>query len=276
MRNVLVVVKPDETINDIIAQICQIEDIGSDDLFAFSCIMTKDVEGCSKLKINCLEPPDTNPYTPVELILKLFEQEERKIKYVIPPLEQYLETFKPNLRKMVNKVYPYYSTLIPDKEDLMSILTLKVVTLHNKGYYLHNHLIYKSFINELNKIIRKQKYFSDMKSLDEPIGTDTDGKSYSLLDKLENAEATQEAYQNTNYTEYDYDSDIFKSIKEAMIEDMGQFAFNILMVRLKTKTIDPATSRILTKYREEFNPGYIPRPNARGKSKGGKNGPKYI
>lgn len=274
MRNVNVVIKPDETINDIIAQICQIENIKCDDPFAFSCIMTREDEGYNKLKINCLEPAKTNPYSPVDLVVQLFEQpSEKEVKYVVPPLEQYLTVFKPSLWKMVNRAHPYYMKLIPDKEDLMSILGLTIVRLKNKGYYLHKHLIYKAFINALNMEVRKSKYFDDILSLDKPIAKDDEGEAFTLMDKIEDKDLSREANQKVHYTEQDYDEDLYNGIKNAMIEDMGQFAFDRIMIKIKSQTIDSRTSRILSKYREEFNPGYVPRPNAKGKSKGGiKNG----
>lgn len=255
MHNVNVVVKPDETATDLIEQICLSENIGYDDPFAFSAILVE-----NKLKINCIETD--NPFTPVALITQLFKS-EKAVKYVVPPLEIYLTTYKPMLYKMVNKAYPYYQKLIPDRDDLMSTLLLCIVKLHSKGYYLHNTLIYKCFTNDLNMEIRKLKHFTDCQSLDTPIGQDEDGKTITLADRVECPKASEEARQQYTYTERDYWEDMFDRIKDAMLQDMSQLSFDRILIQLKSKTITTEVSRTLTRYRKEFNPTYIPRPRAR-------------
>ena len=182
---------------------------------------------------------------------------------MVPPLEIYLTTYKPMLYKMVNKAYPYYQRLIPDKDDLMSTLLLTIVKLHAKGYYLHNTLIYKCFTNDLNMEVRKIKHFTDCQSLDTPIGQDEDGKTITLGDKVECPVASEEARQQFTYTERDYWEDMFERIKDAMLQDMSQLSFDRILIQLKSKTITTEVSRTLTRYRKEFNPTYIPRPRAR-------------
>ena len=54
-----------------------------------------------------------------------------------------------------------------------------------------------------------------------------------------------------------------------MLKDMPEWQFNRILLQLKTNTIDRRTSYLLDKYRQEFNPGYTPRPNAKNKPKGG-------
>jgi len=264
MRNVNVLVKPQETIGDIIAQICTIEKLRPDEHFAFSAIMTRDAqEGYRQLKINCL--PEDNPHTPQSLITTLFDQTDRNPQYVTPPLEQFLTVFRPMLYKMVNKAHPYYQKLIPDKEDMLSILFLSVVELHNKDYYLHNTLIYKAFINNLNKEIRKIKSFQDIKSLDEPLSSE-DGEGSSLIDLIQDPEA----HLFTEQSDEDYRRELFETIKAAMLKDMSQLSFDRILIQLKSQTIDTPTSRILSKYRTMFNPDFIPRPNARSENGGTK------
>ena len=258
MRNVLIRVKPGETASDLIAQICELENISHDTPFAFSAIMADD-----KLKINCLIDRE-NPYSPSTLISELFQTESKgTVRYVMPPLDLYITTFMPMLHKMVNKVYPYYKKLIPDKEDLMSILYLSIVKLYNKGYYLHNRLIYRSFVNDLNMEVRKLKNFSDICSLDAEIEGE-DGQNTTLLDLLRCEASSDEAYRQYHYTIEDYWEDEFIKVKETMLKDMSQLSFDRILIQLKTKTVTRDTSHILSKYRRILNPGYSPRPNAAG------------
>lgn len=271
MINHYVLIKPDETASDIIAEICDDCSVGLNEPFAFSAIMTPDKQniGCSKLKINRVNPPEENPYTVTELILLLFSQEpsQNGIRYVQPSIEQWLTTFRPLLMTMVNRVHPRYDNLIPEREELISILYLTIITLYNKGYYLHQTIIHKSFVNALNMECRKLKGLQNIDSLDAPIGEDDEGKNMSLLDQIPDNDSTAWAREALFYTDEDRKSDMFEKIKARMLEDMSELAFERILIQLKSNTVDRSTSYKLDKYRQIFNPGYIPRPNAKGKPK---------
>lgn len=263
MHNLKIIVKPGETQTDIIEQICLSENIERDDFFAFSAIMTKDPNDpdLHNLKINCTE---NNPFTPQSLITALFNASNKDVKFVNPPLENYFSLFQPMLHSMVNKAYPYYQNLIPDKNELMCILSLTIVDLYHKGYYLHKHLIYKSFINQLNKDIRKLKNFGETLSLDEEIAQE-DGSSVTRQEQLIDPVASDIAHAQYHYTQEDFKTDRFEQVKKIMLRDMSELSFDCILLRLKSKTIDTQTSRIITKYREMLNPGCPARPNRKGR-----------
>lgn len=272
MTSIYVLIKPDETIQDIIAEICDDCNIRPDEHFSFSAIMaphkSKD-DGYYDLKINCIVPQSANPYTPEQLISTLLSipEPQNKIRYVQPPLDEWLIHFQPLLRKLVTSLYPRYEKVVHSREDMMSILYLTITQLYRKGYYLHNTLIKKSFVNALNMEHRVVKGLTDMQSLDAAIGEDDDGKTITLLDQIVDGPSTEWARQSTTYTEQDYWSDMFEKIKARMLQDMSEFQFNRILIQLKTHTIDRSTSYKLNKYREIFSPGYMPRPNAKGGNK---------
>ncbi len=271
IKNYKRLIKLDETPADIIAELCDDIGVGLNEPFAFSAIMTKSKadDGYYNLTINVLEPVDDNPYTVPDLIHNLFLSEPTKtgMRYCQPPLEQWLELFKPLLQRLVSEVQSTYEKLIPDREDLLSILYLTVVKLHRQGYYLHKHLIKRSYINALNMECRVLKGLQITDSLDVPIGHDDEGKEITLLDTLCDKVSTEWAEDNTTYTDKDYWSDMYERIRTVMVQDMGEFKFNRIMIQLKSKTVDRSTAYILDKYRNLFNPGYTPRPTAKGKSK---------
>lgn len=274
MTNVNVLIKPDETQQDIIAEICDDCGIGPNEHFAFSAIMSPDKEdpGYYHLKINCIVPAEDNPYTPRELIRNLLSKKEppNGVRYVQPPIEQWFTMFRPLLMKMVTKVQGRYENIIPDRDELISILYLTVMKLYNQGYYLHQTLIHKSYINDLNMKCRRLKGLAITDSLDAPIGEDDDGKPITLLDQIADPDATEWARRCNEYTEEDYWHDMFERIKARMLQNMSELQFERILIQLKTNTVDRSTSYKLDKYRQIFNPGYVPRPNAKGKPKGGK------
>lgn len=274
MTNTYVLIKPDETLQDIVAEICDDCNISPNEPFAFSAIMTQDKQDPEyrKLKINCIVPPEENPYTPQELVSELMAASPSPtgIRYVQPPIEQWLTAFKPYMMQLITKVHPRYERLIPEREEMLSILYLCIIHLYNKGYYLHNKLIHKSYINELNLECRKLKGLQITESLDAPLGQDDEGKDITLLDQLADKDATEWARSCLIYTDEDYRSDLFERVKARMLEDMSEFQFERILIQLKTMTIDQSTAYKLNKYRQIFNPGYVPRPNAKGKNRGGK------
>ena len=208
ITNHTVLIKPDETAADVMYEICDDLNIGLNEPFAFSAILFPDKTNKEsyKLKINCIEPAEDNPYTPTELVSYLYRQEPSKsgTRYIQPPLEQWLRAFQPFLMSLVTKVHPRYERLIPDREELISILYLTVIKLYNKGYYLHNTLIKKTFVNDLNMECRKLKHFADMDSFDAPIGKDEEDKDITLLDQTPDIDSTEWARQALLYTEDDY------------------------------------------------------------------------
>ena len=273
MTNVNVLIKPDETQADIIAEICDDCNIGPNEPFAFSAIMSpdKDDPGYYKLRINCVIPAEDNPYTPRELIKSLLSKREppNGVRYVQPPIEQWFAAFRPLLMKMVSNVQPRYENIIPDRDELVSILYLTVMKLYNQGYYLHQTLLKKAYINELNMECRKRKGLAAIESLDAPVGEDDDGKQITLLDQIVDQDSEEWARKYT-YTEVDYWNDVYERLKARMLQDMSEFQFERILIQLRTGTVDRSTSYKLDKYRQIFNPGYTPRPNAKGKNKGGK------
>lgn len=273
LTNHIVLIKPEETAADVMYEICDDLNIGLNEPFAFSAILSpdKDDESYYKLKINCIDPPEENPYTPTELVSYLYRQTPSKsgVRYIQPPLEQWITAFRPLLMTMVTRVHPRYEKLIPDREELISILYLTIITLYNKGYYLHQTLIKKAFVNALNMECRKLKGLSNIDSLDAAIGVDDDGKNITLYDQTADVDSTAWAVQTLTYTSLDRKSDLFEKVKARMLQDMSQLAFDRILLQLRSGTVDRNTSYLLDKYRQIFCPEYIPRPNAKGQPKGG-------
>jgi hypothetical protein len=272
MTNHNVLIKPDETEADIVAEICDDCLIGPDEPFAFSALMKPNEDpGYFDLRINCVEPSEENPYTVRQLIHNIISAKASNtgVRYVQPPFEQWLTIFRPLLMKMVTKAHPRYERLIPERDELISILYLTVTKLYHKGYYLHQTLIYRSFINDLNLEVRKLKNDTITDSLDAELSEDDEGKPITLLDQLIDQDATDSSTQLTTYTSDDYWDDMYQKLRARMLQDMPEWQFNRILLQLKTNTIDRQTSYLLDKYRQEFNPGYTPRPNAKNKPKGG-------
>lgn len=271
ITNIRVLVDPKESLADTIRKVCEKTTLGPDEHFAFGAILYPDKKhkGMYLLKINCSDNDEDNTYSAKALVSEIYMSQTGDVRYVRPPLELWLKAFQPMLSSLVALVQPRYEKLIPDREELVSLLYLCVVKLYAKGYYLHRNIVLRAFINECNLECRKLKNLN-LESLNAVVCKDDDGRDVTLLDQLADTESSDWAYSCTHYTSNDYWSDMYEVVREAMLEDMSELAFDRILIQLKTNTVDRSTSYKLGKYREIFNPDYIPRPNARGKNKGGK------
>lgn len=254
MHNIKMVIKPEETQGDFIAALLEETERELDDPFIFSAIYDPRT---TTLKLNCTKKNAI--YSINNVVATLFQrivQHPDQIHYMNAPLEKWLIQFKPTLHQIVEGVYPAYCKLYPDKQDLLSMLFITVIKLYNKGYYLHKQLIKKSFVNDLNMSIRQQKHFTDCQSLDAP-DPQSDG-SITIGEKVADPTDIEEEIAYEDWVKY-----MFETIKKEMLQHMSQLSFDMMMIQIENKTIDPRTSKMLQKMRDKFGSDYIPRPNAR-------------
>lgn len=241
MYNIKLDVSKDTAAQEVLEQLLLITKC-PDEKFAFSCIVANNT-----LKINCLEKD--NPYSATELVNLLFRQQAPKdILYVNAPLEIYLTTFRPMLNKMIARLHPTYAKLI-ERDEMLSILYLTIIKLYEKDYYLHNSLIRRAFINDLNMECRKLKHFQNSVSLNSTVrSTDNGDIPQELMELLMCEEASQWAEDQLTYSLSDLQEDQLQAIKDYL----GEFQYTLVLSRLKAKTIDMHTSRLLRKCKEEL------------------------
>lgn len=261
MYNYSLLIKPEETETDIIAEICDDLHIGPDELFAFSAIMVPEQDADTyKLKVNYFLVQDENYYTPKTLIKSLLNRNRTKqelksnAQYVQPPLEQWLQSFKPLLSTMADRAHKLYCKTIPDRDDIFGTLYLVTTRLYRQGYYLSKNLIWRSLLNELNTEIRKSKHHINDVSLSQSLGEEQDGTPLTLEDQIVDPNSIIETEQLCKYTIKDFWEDKFNEVKERMLQDMSQLSFYRILMQLEYKCIDTKTSQTLSKYREIFNP----------------------
>lgn len=274
VTNIYVNVDTKDTKQSLLTKICDEAGVNPRDKFAFGAIMFRspDYDDTFVLKINSVVDYK-NPYDATEIVDKLLstDQSEDHMYYVRPPLDKWFELFEGLLASMVIKVYPKYKKLIPDKDDLRSILNLTVVRLYKKGYYLHRYLIYKAFLRALNDECRKLKSDYVVLSLEDSVTLSKDGDQFVRIDECTCDErSTSWAKKAVSYSEDDYWEDVLNTLRSIIIKDLSEFGYKRLLTQISSKTVDGRNAYYLSKYRRMFNPDYTPRPNAIGKNKGGK------
>lgn len=256
MFNFNILIKRDDTIEDVIKSLCIEANTRDDEPFIFSAFMCRDKNNPEYrvLKTNTVADEKINPYTARETVTTIMTawSDDKEYSYIQPPLEQWLTIFRPFLLRTVSRVIDKYKRLIPDRDELLSLLYTTVITLHNKGYYLHDSLIVKSYINTLNMQCRELIPFINSVSLDACI---CDGVM-TRLDLIEDPRLIDERLE----TEADeYSQELFEKIKARMLRDMSPLQFERILIQLMTNTIDRSTSYKLDKYRRIFKSSFKPR-----------------
>lgn len=254
MYNYLLVIKPDETLQDLLQELQEETSHELDDIFIFSAVY----EPKKKLiKLNTTD--ENNTYSlggpNISKFLETCLSAPDETHYINAPLAKWIVQYRPMMCQLVEEAYPAYKKMYPEKDDLYSILGYTITYLYNKGYYLHKYIIKRSFINNLNHSIRKQKHFQDCASLDAPV---FENGSTTLADTVPDRNDAI-----TRFEEDEYNHFLFELIKEEMLKTMSQLSFDMILVQLESKTLTPASSKALSKMRAKFAPYNIPRPNAR-------------
>lgn len=254
IKNIKIIVKQNDTIEHIVNKVCVEAKVCCDEPFIFSAILMPK-EDNKILKINHIDKKEQcNLYTIRNVVTDLLSRAKiSDIVYTQQPLEQWLILYKPLLISIANKVANMYKK---ERDDLLQILYMTIMNLYSKGYYLHNNLIYKSFINAVNLEYRNDNRLVVV-SLDQEIDCNED-KDLTLCDMI-----ADESYQEQQ--EYQEKLDRLLAIKDLMLQDMSELQFDRILIQLKSHTVDRRTSYLLDKYRQKLNSNFVPRPNGRSK-----------
>lgn len=266
MRSIFINPKIEETRDDLIAELLdELHDqtglrVSSSLRMFFGAIWLNNDDGSATIKVNYIEeivhslfPRRYACYSAEEIIDKLLEGGdccESNTAYVRAPLPIWLEVYDPMLNRMTAMVQPRYEKLLGSFDEIKSSLYYVVVRLYNKGYYLSNPIIYKTFTNQLNMECRKIKAFQNMASIHDPINDlDSEDGQLTLEDVIEDPEATQWAENTRHMSEEEYDEELLKKVKDICLKMMSPLRYERMLLQIRTKTLTPDVVYDLQKLR---------------------------
>lgn len=238
-----------------------------DEHFCYSAQMRDNI-----LRLNCPEEPEYRAYTPRAIVDTFLYQQK---KHLNPPIEYFMSAYQSFINKTVNRAYEAFHKIVPDKEEVRSILYLSIAELFSRDYYIHAGIIWKTLKNKICYQHRKDNTYINkgakvevfISSLNDEI-LNEDGDMVTKLDILVDEQASQEAYDLTHYTQEDRKQELIERIKRKALTFMSEQEFNSMLTKIVTKTIDSRTSRYISVLREHFNPDAPPRrPNVNKSSK---------
>lgn len=156
------------------------------------------------------------------------DQHKRILAFQQPPLELIIQLFDPFVKNIAKSQSMQWKQM--DYDDLCQTCRLVMCILYNKGYYLHENLVRRAFLNEVLKQARKQRIDQDTVSIYTPIGSD-DEEKITIEDTLRDEQAIE---QQEHQEHEEMIQAIFSELKQYIIDVYGKRAFDQLYFEYST------------------------------------------
>lgn len=180
-------------------------------------------------------------------LIKSTKCTSRIIGYKQPAFCIMLKLYTPLIRTLAKNQCTRWSSL--EYEDAVSICQLTMLKLYKKGYYLHKHLLEKSFNNAILMSLRKDKFAPEIVSLDEIAYTSENDKQITLVDMLED---TQAKLQQEEKEYEEYITTIFLKMKEFIVDMIGERQFEQLFRDYANKHTTTWSRKTMQKIKKEI------------------------
>lgn len=165
------------------------------------------------------------------------------IGYKQPPLDLMVTLYEPLMQKMCRKMQEYWTHY--EFEDLLQICRVCMVDLYNKGYYIHKHLLWTTFKNEILMQVKPMKNNITIISLYEQCNeTDSDDKKLSIIDTLRD---TEEELRQEEESIREGNVQIFEEVKDIIIDLVGPRQFDMLFRDYSRKHTTAQSRKLLIK-----------------------------
>lgn len=182
-----------------------------------------------------------------DILLHDKKTNKRIIGYKQPSIEIMLELYTPLIRTLAKRACSEWTEL--EYEDAISICQLTMLKLYRKGYYLHKHLLEKSFKNEILMSLRKKRYAPETLSLDDIMYDSGDDTQITLIDMLEDTSITIEQEERDHQEQV---HDAFIKMKDLIVDMIGERRFDQLYREYSNKTVSHASAMTMQRIKKEL------------------------
>ena len=169
------------------------------------------------------------------------------ISYKQPNVELMLELYKPLIKKLAREQSEKWNEL--EYEDAFVMCQLTMVTLYKKGYYIHKHLLKRSFENAVLMHLRKCRDKPEILSFEQIVTGGSDDESLTLGDMLPdvNCELEREKME-----EREVFNIIFSEVKSMIIDLIGERQFEQLLRDYGNKNTTSWSRKKMQQIKEKF------------------------
>lgn len=180
---------------------------------------------------------------------KEYMGETKIIGYKQPPLEMMITLYEPLICTMALKMKRHWTHY--EIDDLMQTCRICMCVLYDKGYYIHKHLLWTAFKNEILQEVRPLKNDITITSLyDRYTDGDIDDKDLCLIDTITD-KVEEETLEDVRIREANIE--IFTELKDIIIDLVGPRQFDMLFRDYSRGHTTPASRKLLTKVKTHLN-----------------------
>lgn len=148
-------------------------------------------------------------------------------KYIIgygqPSLDLMVELYDPLVCSLATKQRQRWQMF--EYDDLCQICRLTLVTLYNKGYYIHKRLLEKAFDNAVLQELRQSFNDFDVLSIETTMDENEDLEKLSIKDMLRDVDAEIKAQEQDTH---EINSATFNEVKGIVVDLIGERQFEQL------------------------------------------------
>lgn len=156
-------------------------------------------------------------------IKKDYEEHKRIVGYQQPSLESILTLYEPMIKKLCIEEKNRWRQL--EFEDLKQICRLVIIRLYRNGYYIHKHLVRRSFANELLMMLRHDKNKPVLVSIYQSENTGDD-EDLSVIDSIVD---TADLYERQDELDATALQRVIEMKRDIIIEEIGQRQYDQLV-----------------------------------------------
>lgn len=164
--------------------------------------------------------------TIVDTLLNNKDTVKSVIGYKQPSFELMLQLYKPLIHKLAVEQCNRWTEL--EYEDAVSICQLTMLKLYKKGYYIHKHLLRRSFENEILMSLRHSRSKPEMMSLEQEVSWKKSEEDDALTIASMIPDYEEELRVERAQDKAAFDA-VFAEIKDILVDMLGERQFQQLL-----------------------------------------------
>lgn len=174
---------------------------------------------------------------------------ESTTKYIVgykqPPLPLLMEILEPMVQSLAAQQHRYWQQI--EYDDLCQMCRLVIVTLYNKGYYIHKSLVSKSFVNNVLMSLRKERHKPLIISLEQL--RENEGNSPTTLQ-------IQDPVSLDHIVDLE-EEDKTSTMRQRVINEIGPRQYEQMVFEYKAKATTQETVNQVRQLKRKFGGKYV-------------------
>lgn len=198
------------------------------------------------LKVTVCENDKYNTISLNDMRDDIFTVNHNGVFYKQPAIAIQLEVFAPYMRTLAQEMHEHWNNI--EYDDLLQMCSLVMVTLYNKGMYIHKALLRKSFFNYVCVYLRHDKNKPVTVSFEKVMNENDSGdEDITLADRI--VDKQQEEHKQDEEND-ELMRDAFDVLKDILLDTMSERQFEQFTKEYTNKHTNPWACRKMVTVRQ--------------------------